>query len=163
MIIAFRRHTPLPLRSATDDPACDTLGAASVPGTRHGIFRLPDVDGDKPKRQTFKRDPMGFFHIDIAAVQTAEGKLYLFVGIGRTSTFAVTPLVETADRKTAREVLQHMFAAFADMRLILSCPHHSYRSSCGTATGPGDARGIPFSPGSPGTATSSIPGRCAST
>jgi hypothetical protein len=38
---------------------------------------LPDIEGDKPKRQRFKRYPIGFFHIDIAEVQTAEGKLYL--------------------------------------------------------------------------------------
>jgi hypothetical protein len=44
-----------------------------------------DVEGDKPKRQKFKRYPIGFFHIDIAEVQTAEGKLYLFVGIDRTA------------------------------------------------------------------------------
>jgi hypothetical protein len=35
--------------------------------------------------QKFKRYPIGFFHIDIAEVQTAEGKaLSLFVGIDRT-------------------------------------------------------------------------------
>lgn len=61
------------------------------------------MEGDKPKRQKFKRYPIGFFHIDIAEVQTAEGKLYLFVGIDRTSKFAVTQLVEKADRKTAWE------------------------------------------------------------
>lgn len=53
----------------------------------------------------------GFFHIDIAEVQTAEGKLYLFVGIDRTSKFAVTQLVGKADRKTAWEFLQHMLEA----------------------------------------------------
>jgi len=68
---------------------------------RHGIWRLPDVEGDKPKRQKFKRSPIGFFHIDIAEVQTAEGKLYLFVGIDRTAKVAVAQLVATADRKTA--------------------------------------------------------------
>jgi len=46
-----------------------------------------------PKRQRFKRYPIGFFHMDIAEVQTAEGKLYLFVAIDRTSKFAVTQLV----------------------------------------------------------------------
>jgi hypothetical protein len=60
------------------------------------ISRLPDIEGDKPKRQKFKRYPIGFFHIDIAEVQTAEGKLSLFVGIDRTSKFAVTQLVEKA-------------------------------------------------------------------
>jgi len=46
---------------------------------RHGISRLPDVDGDKPKRGKFKIYPIGFFHIDIAEVRTEEGKLYLFL------------------------------------------------------------------------------------
>src|SRR5690606_36073186 len=78
---------------------------------RHGISRLMDVDGDKPKRSKFKRYPIGFFHIDIAEVQTAEGKLYLFVGIDSTSKFAVTQLVDKADRKTAWEFLQHMLEA----------------------------------------------------
>ena len=44
-------------------------------------------------------------------MQTAEGKLFLFVGIDRTSKFAVTQLVEKADRKTAWELLQHMLEA----------------------------------------------------
>ena len=41
-------------------------------------------------------------------IQAAEGKLYLFVGIDRTSKFAVTQLVEKADRKTAWEFLEHL-------------------------------------------------------
>lgn len=78
---------------------------------RHGISRLPDVEGDKPKRSKFKRYTIGFFHIDIAEVQTAKGKLFLFVGIDRTSKFAVTQFVETADGKTAWEFLQYMLEA----------------------------------------------------
>src|SRR5699024_7572231 len=78
---------------------------------RHGISRLPDVDGDKPKRQRFKRYPIGFFHMDIAEVQTAEGKLYLFVAIDRTSKFAVTQLVDKANRKTAWEILEQLLQA----------------------------------------------------
>jgi transposase-like protein len=71
-IVAFRRQTILPL----DD--CLYALQLSIPHLtrsalhrclqRHGISRLPDVDGDKPKRQTFKRYPIGFFHIDIAEV-----------------------------------------------------------------------------------------------
>jgi hypothetical protein len=51
------------------------------------------------------------WQVTIAEVQTAEGKLYLFVGIDRTSNFAVTQLVEKADRRTAWEFLQHMLGA----------------------------------------------------
>jgi hypothetical protein len=49
--------------------------------------------------------------MDIAEVQTAEGKLYLFVGIDRTSKFAVTQLVDKADRRTAWEFLEHLLKA----------------------------------------------------
>lgn len=48
------------------------------------------------------------FHLDIAEVQTAEGKLYLFVGIDRTSKFAVTQLVDKANRRTAWEFLEYL-------------------------------------------------------
>ena len=75
-----------------------------------GVFRaprdqpLPEVEGDKPVRKRFKTYPIGYFHIDIAEVRTAEGKRYLFVAIAaidRTSKFAVAQLVEKANRKTA--------------------------------------------------------------
>lgn len=89
---------------------------------RHGISRLPDVEGDKPKRQKFKRYPIRCpagaaccrevaFHIDIAEVQTVEGKLHLFVGIDRTSKFAVTQLVDKADFKTAWDFPEHLLKA----------------------------------------------------
>jgi hypothetical protein len=55
---------------------------------RHGISRLPEIEGDKPaKKQKFKSYPAGYFHVDIAEVRTEEGKLRLFVAIDRTSTF----------------------------------------------------------------------------
>jgi hypothetical protein len=48
---------------------------------------------------------------NLGAIQTAEGKLYLFVGIDRTAKFAVAQLIATADRKTAWEFLQYMLEA----------------------------------------------------
>src|SRR5260370_1615039 len=56
---------------------------------RHGISRLPEVEGDRPSKKRFDIYPIGFFHIDLAEVRTAEGKLYLFVAIDRTSKFSV--------------------------------------------------------------------------
>lgn len=65
-IVAFRRHTLLPL----DD--CLYALQPSIPRLtrfalhrclqRHGISRLPDIEGDKPKRQKFKRYPIGPRH-----------------------------------------------------------------------------------------------------
>jgi transposase InsO family protein len=115
IIIAFRRHTLL----ALDD--CLYALQATIPGLtrsslhrclqRHGISRLPEVDGDRPKRKKFESYPIGFFHIDLAEVRTAEGKLYLFVAIDRTSKFAVVELVEKADMRAAAAFLEALIAA----------------------------------------------------
>lgn len=115
IIVAFRRHTLLPL----DD--CLYALQATIPQLtrsslhrclqRHGISRLPEVEGDKPAKKAFKSYPIGFFHIDIAEVHTAEGKLYLFVAIDRTSKFAFAQLVESATRVTASAFLEALVAA----------------------------------------------------
>uniref|UniRef100_UPI003A8D3006 IS481 family transposase n=1 Tax=Kordiimonas sp. TaxID=1970157 RepID=UPI003A8D3006 len=115
MVVAFRRHTLLPLDDCLYalQPTIPHLTRSSLHRClqRHGISRLPEMDGDKPKKQRFKRYPIGFFHIDIAELRTAEGKLYLFVAIDRTSKFAVAQLVEKADRKTAWEFLELLLEA----------------------------------------------------
>ena len=101
----LRRHTLLPL----DD--CRYALPATIPHLtrsafhrllqRHGISRLPEVDGDKPGKQDFKTYPVGFFHIEIAEVRTEEGKLHLFVAVDRLSKLVFTQLHATADRPTA--------------------------------------------------------------
>jgi transposase InsO family protein len=115
VIVAFRRHTLLPLDDCfyALQPTIPHLTRSSLHRClqRHGISRLPDIDGDKPRKQRFKRYPIGFFHIDIAELRTAEGKLYLFVAIDRTSKFAVAQLVQKADRKTAWEFLELLLDA----------------------------------------------------
>ncbi|MFN8874268.1 MAG: IS481 family transposase [Brevundimonas sp.] len=115
MVVAFRRHTLLPLDDCLYalQPSIPQLTRSALHRClqRHGISRLPDVEGDTPKRQRFKPYPIGFFHMDIAEVQTAEGKLYMFVAIDRTSKFAVTQLVDKADRRTAWEFLDHLLQA----------------------------------------------------
>ena len=58
--------------------------------------------------------------MDNAEVQTAEGKLYLFVAIGRTSKFAVTQLAERADRRTAWEFLEQLLEAVRTASTILT-------------------------------------------
>ena len=63
-----------------------------------------------PKKK-FKTYPIGYFHIDIAEVQTAEGKLYLFVGIDRTSKFAFVRLETKATRTTASAFLVALIRA----------------------------------------------------
>jgi hypothetical protein len=115
MIVAFRRHTLLPLDDCLYalQPSIPHLTRSSLHRClqRHGISRLPDMEGDKPKRQKFKRYPIGYFHIDIAELRTNEGKLYLFVAIDRTSKFAVAQLVDKSNRKTAWEFLEAVLEA----------------------------------------------------
>ncbi|MGO7748316.1 DDE-type integrase/transposase/recombinase, partial [Rhizobium ruizarguesonis] len=78
---------------------------------RHGIGRLPDVDGDKPAKKKFKSYPIGYFHIDIAEVRTEQGKLHMFVAIDRTSKFAFVELHEKATTTISREFLLRLIAA----------------------------------------------------
>ena len=77
MIVAFRRHTLLPLDDCLYalQPTIPHLTRSSLHRClqRHGISRLPDVEGDKPSKKKFKRYPIGYFHIDIAEVHTGEG------------------------------------------------------------------------------------------
>jgi hypothetical protein len=78
---------------------------------RHGISRLPDVEDGKGAKRKFKTYPIGYFHIDIAEVRTAEGKLYLLVAIDRTSKFAYVELHEKATRRIAADFLQNLIKA----------------------------------------------------
>ena len=81
---------------------------------RHGISRLPDVDDDKGIKRQFKAYPIGDVHIDIAELRTAEGRLYLFVAIDRTSKFAFTELHEKATRRVAADFLRNLIKAVPD-------------------------------------------------
>lgn len=114
MVVAFRRHTLLPLDDCLYalQPTLPHLTRSSLHRClqRHGLSRLPEIQGDKPAKQVFKSYPIGYFHIDIAEVQTAEGKLYLFVVIDRTSKFAFTQLVQEATRVTASVFLEALIA-----------------------------------------------------
>ena len=92
LIVAFQRHMLLPL----DD--CLYARQATLPHLmrsalhrcfkRHGISRLPDLEGAKPTHKKFKPYPIGYIHIDIAEVRTEEGKLSLLVAIDRACKFA---------------------------------------------------------------------------
>ena len=115
VIVAFRRHTLLPLDDCLYalQPTIPHLTRSSLHRClqRHGISRLPDVDGDKPTKKKFKAYPIGFFHIDIAEVQTAEGKLYLYVAIDRTSKFAFVQVVRKTGRTSASAFLVALIQA----------------------------------------------------
>nr|OAP88039.1 hypothetical protein A4U53_36000 [Rhizobium leguminosarum] len=89
VIVAFRRYTLLPLDDCLYalQPTIPHLTRSSLHRClqRHGIGRLPDVDGDRPAKKKFKSYPIGYFHIDIA-------ELHMLVAIDRTSKFAFVEL-----------------------------------------------------------------------
>ncbi len=97
------------LGDGVDDGRPLTAGVAACSDTASPV--LPQVDGDKPARKKFKFYPLGYFHIDIAEVQTAEGKLYLFVAIDRTSKFAFAQLHEKAGKMMAASFLRDLVQA----------------------------------------------------
>jgi transposase InsO family protein len=111
-IVAFRKHTLLPLDDCLYalQPTFPHLTRSSLHRClqRHGISRLPEVEGDKAPKKKFKTYPIGYFHIDIAEVQTEEGRLYLFVAIDRTSKFAYVELHLRATRMVAKDFLNHL-------------------------------------------------------
>lgn len=115
IVVAFRKHTLLPLDDCLYalQPTLPKLTRSALHRClqRSGISRLPEVEGERAPKRKFKPYPIGYFHIDIAEVQTAEGKLYLFVAIDRTSKFAFTQLVEQATRVTASAFLVALVAA----------------------------------------------------
>jgi transposase InsO family protein len=115
IVVAFRKHTLLPLDDClyalqTTIPHL-TRSALHRCLQRHGISRLPEIEGEKPSKKKFKTYPIGFFHIDIAEVRTEEGKLFLFVAIDCTSKVAFARLLAKANTATAVTFLDEMIEA----------------------------------------------------
>ena len=114
VIVAFRRHTLLPLDDCLYalQPSIPHLTRSSLHRClqRHGISRLPQVEGEASARRKFRAYPIGYFHIDIAEVRTAQGKLYLLVAIDRTSKFVFVELHEKVARSTAADFLRRLVA-----------------------------------------------------
>ena len=110
IIVTFRRHTLLPLDDCLYalQPTIPHLTRSSLHRClqRHGISRLPEVEGDKQPKKKFKRYPIDYFHVDIAQVQTGEGKLQLFVAIDRTSKFTFARREEGRHRSNGRGLPQ---------------------------------------------------------
>jgi hypothetical protein len=111
-VVAFRKYTLLPLDDCLYalQPSIPHLTRSSLHRCfqRHGISRLPEVEGDRPKRQKFACYPIGYFHIDIAEVQTEEGKLSMFVAVDRTSKFVYGELHPRATRMIAKDFLDNL-------------------------------------------------------
>ena len=115
MMVAFRCHMLLPLDDCLYvlQPTIPHLTRSSLHRClqRHGISRLPVLEGEGAEKKRFKAYPIGSFHIDIAEVRIKEGKLHLYVGIDRTAKFALAQLHEMAGRPTAVAFLEALIEA----------------------------------------------------
>jgi hypothetical protein len=97
VVVAFRGHTfarPFP-------GVCNATGS---PGCRKSKAKPPPNANSRPI-------PIGYFHIDIAEVRTAQGKLYLLVAVDRTSKFAFVEMHEKVARPIAGDFLRRLIAA----------------------------------------------------
>jgi transposase-like protein len=115
VIVAFRKLTLLPLDDCLYalQPFLPYLTRSSLHRClqRHGISRLGETACEKPQKKRFKPYQIDYFHIDVAEVQTEEGRLYLFVAIDRTSKYAYAELHEKATRMAAWDFLVNLIAA----------------------------------------------------
>lgn len=103
----------MPLRAATDDLDADAIITAWLFAATWD--QPPSCgQGETAAKTKFKSHPIGFFHIDLAKVRIAEGRLYMFVAIDRTSKFAFVELHREAKQRTAGDFLR---------RLIEAVPH----------------------------------------
>jgi transposase-like protein len=114
-VVAFRKHTLLPLDDCLYalQEAIPHLSRSSLHRCfqRHDISRLPKEQSDPSTKKKFKQYPIGYFHVDIAEVQTEEGRLYLFVAIDRTSKFAYVELHARQGKMEAAAFLRNLFKA----------------------------------------------------
>ena len=78
IIVAFRRHTLLPLDDCLYalQPTIPYLTRSSLHRClrRHGISRLPEVEGNKPDKKKFKAYPVGYFHIDLPKYEPSKAR-----------------------------------------------------------------------------------------
>lgn len=114
IICAFRQKTLL----ALDD--CYIELKETIPSltrsnlhrclTRYGLNRLLK-ETTNVKKQSFKEYNIGYFHIDICEVHTAERKTYLYVAIDRTSKFAYAEVYDSPTSSAAALFLKNLLFA----------------------------------------------------
>lgn len=114
VIVAFRQQTLLPLDDCLYalQETIPHLSRSSLHRCleRAGISQLPKESNPRMKK-AFKKHPPGYFHIDIAEVRTEEGKLYLFVGIDRTTKYTYARFYKRAKRQEALDFLGKLHEA----------------------------------------------------
>ena len=77
---------------------------------RNQLNRLPVEVNDKADKKSFKEYPVGYVHIDISEIRTAEGKAYMFVGIDRATKYAYVEVYQKMTQVNACLFLTNFIA-----------------------------------------------------
>jgi transposase-like protein len=79
---------------------------------RNGLSRrASDAEGQKPEKKKFKEYDIGYVHVDIAQLATAEGKASLFVAVERKTRYAYAELYEKMNTENTVQFLKNFIAA----------------------------------------------------
>lgn len=117
IICEFRRITKLPL-----DDVFVALKNQIPKLSRSNLYRclkrnklniLPREKTEKRPIKKFKNYKIGFVHIDIAQVQTKEGKAYLFVGVDRKTRSVYAEIYAKMTIKNSCVFLKNLIAHFS--------------------------------------------------
>ena len=113
IIVYFRKYTQLGLDDCLYSlkEAIPHLTRSSLHRCfkRHGINKLPQLVNKKTKgTKIFKKYEAGYVHVDISQIRTEKGKLYLFVGIDRTTKYCYLKLYKDQTSKTASDFLKKL-------------------------------------------------------
>ncbi|MEQ1622952.1 MAG: hypothetical protein HOP04_09255 [Methylophilaceae bacterium] len=95
-LCTVRRHTQLPLDDllAVMKPRIPKLTRSNLHRClqHHGLSVLPVDAAVVREKKAFKAYPIGYVHIDITELHSAEGKHYLLVAIDRTTKYVYAEL-----------------------------------------------------------------------
>ena len=118
MIVAFRRHTLLPLDDCLYalQPTIPHLTRSSLHRClqRHGVSRLPQVEGEASPKRKFKAYPIGYFHIDIAEVHPHDPPRASSISLSPSTGPRSSPLsnsARTVSRRDAADFLRRLIEA----------------------------------------------------
>jgi len=126
IIVTFRKHTELGLDDCLYGllKIIPNLTRSSLHRClqRHVISRLPQLDKKSRKGgKEFKKYVPGYIHVDISQLYTEKGKLYLFVGIDRTTKYCYAKLYKDQTSSTATIFLQELIKIMPyKMNIILT-------------------------------------------
>ena len=77
---------------------------------RNNLNVLPKEEGEEREKRKFKDYPIGFVHIDISEVRTAQGKCYMFVAIDRATKYVYVELHSKMTVKESSSFLRNLIA-----------------------------------------------------